>query len=112
MHCRRVNPTKNQGCSFAGAKSAKKCFNLGKEAYEKAIKLLEEKHLIKFRNELKTGVLDTIAIEVLTFPSYTRNEFVGVFTPDETREDEHRRRYKGIRFIQIPSILIDNGYLN
>lgn len=111
LHCRRVNPTKNQGCSFAGAKSAKKCFNLDKEAYEKAMKLLEEKHLIKFRNELKTGVLDTIAVEVLTFPKYIPSILGEVFTLDATRQDEHRRRYKGIRFIQIPSILIDNGYL-
>jgi hypothetical protein len=109
LHCRRANPQKNLGCSLSGARNAYKLLGLDKETWQLANKELEEKFLIKKRPEVGTGFLKTIAIEVLAFPLYDRA--INKFNLDKTKEHNHRTYKTPGQYINVPSIIIDKGYL-
>ena len=110
LHCRRLNPTKNQSCSMSGASSAKKDLGLNKEAHEKALKELKAKHLISMRPGVGTGFLKTIAVEVMAFPNYDKK--TNKFSLDDAKPHNHRTYDKSKnQYINIPSIIVDKGYL-
>jgi len=115
QHCRATNPKgKFMGCSAVGKKNTAK-INLGLDPrhIEKAENLLIEKHLIRKRNDVKTGILKTIPVEVLAFPEYTppeKGKSTGFFNPNTETENQHRK-YKDGGYINLPSTLIDAGAL-
>jgi len=109
LHCRAVNPINMfMGCSVAGFTRAREVFNLSKTAYQKALDMLIAKNLLEIRPDIKTGIYRE-AVEVLNFPIY--NLEGNTFNIDQNKEDNHRRRYKGTKYINIPSMIIDKGYL-
>ena len=109
LNCRAVNPiNKFMGCSVAGFTRAREVFNLSKTAYQKALDMLITKNLLEIRPDIKTGIYRE-AVEVLNFPIY--NLEGNTFNIDQNKEDNHRRRYKGTKYINIPSKIIDKGYL-
>ena len=109
LHCRAVNPiNKFMGCSVAGFTRAREVFNLSKTAYQKALDMLITKNLLEIRPDIKTGIYRE-AVEVLNFPIY--NLEGNTFNIDQNKEDNHRRRYKVTKYINIPSKIIDKGYL-
>jgi hypothetical protein len=109
LNCRAVNPiNKFMGCSVAGFTRAREVFNLSKTAYQKALDMLITKKLLEIRPDIKTGIYRE-AIEVLNFPIY--NLEGNTFNIDQNKEDNHRRRYKVTKYINIPSKIIDKGYL-
>jgi hypothetical protein len=109
LNCRAVNPiNKFIGCSVAGFTRAREVFNLSKTAYQKALDMLITKKLLEIRPDIKTGIYRE-AVEVLNFPIY--NIEGNTFNIDQNKEDNHRRRYKGTIYINIPSKIIDKGYL-
>jgi len=109
LNCRAVNPiNKFMGCSVAGFTRAREVFNLSKTAYQKALDMLITKKLLETRPDIKTGIYRE-AVEVLNFPIY--NIEGNTFNIDQNKEDNHRRRYKGTKYINIPSKIIDKGYL-
>jgi len=109
LHCRAVNPNnKFMGCSVAKFTRAREVFNLPKTAYQKALDMLITKNLLEIRPDIKTGIYRE-AVEVLNFPIY--NLEGNTFNIDQNKEDNHRRRYKGTKYINIPSKIIDKGYL-
>lgn len=109
LHCRAVNPkNKYLGCSVAGFTRAREVFNLSKTAYQKAIDMLVNKNLLEIRPDVKTGIYGE-AVEVLNFPIY--NLKGNAFNIDQNKKDNHRRRYKGTKYINIPSKIIDKGYV-
>ena len=109
LHCRRINPKIKKSFSFSGATDAYKLLGLDKEAWKLANKELEEKFLIKKRPEEGTGFLKTIAIEVLAFPLYDRT--INKFSLDKSKEHNHRTYKTPEQYINVPSIIIDKGYL-
>jgi hypothetical protein len=109
LHCRAVNPiNKFMGCSVAGFTRAREVFNLSRTAYQKALDMLIIKNLLEIRPDIKTGIYRE-AVEVLNFPIY--NLEGNTFNIDQNKEDNHRRRYKVTKYINIPSKIIDKGYL-
>ena len=109
LNCRAVNPiNKFMGCSVAGFTRAREVFNLSKTAYQKALDMLITKNLLEIRPDIKTGIYRE-AVEVLNFPIYNLED--NTFNIDQNKEDNHRRRYKGTIYINIPSKIIDKGYL-
>ena len=109
LHCRAVNPiNKFMGCSVAGFTRAREVFNLSRTAYQKALDMLITKNLLEIRPDIKTGIYRE-AVEVLNFPIY--NLEGNTFNIDQNKEDNHRRRYKVTKYINIPSKIIDKGYL-
>ena len=96
------------GCSVAGFTRAREVFNLSKIAYLKALDMLTTKNLLEIRPDIKTGIYGE-AVEVLNFPIY--NLEGNTFNTDQNKEDNHRRRYKGTKYINVPSKIIDKGYL-
>jgi hypothetical protein len=109
LHCRTINPNnKFMGCSVAKFTRAREVFNLSKETYQKALDMLIAKNLLEIRPDIKTGIYRE-AVEVLNFPIYNLED--NTFKIDESKEDNHRRRYKGTKYINVPSIIIDKGYL-
>lgn len=114
QHCRAINPKQNLGCSFVGKKNTAK-INLGLDPkiIDKAEKTLIEKHFLRYRPDVKTGILKTTAVEVLAFPEYRPpedNKSTGTFNPNPNNEHQHRK-YKNSSFINIPSAYIDQGLL-
>jgi len=108
LHCRRLNPEKNLGCSMAGANDARKCLGLGRDAHRKALEELEYKYLVTQRPDVKTGYLKTTAIEVLAFPKYDKK--TRQFLKDATRVHNHRT-YKDVQYINIPAPIVDKECL-
>jgi hypothetical protein len=109
LHCRRINPRKNLGCSMAGATDAKKYAGIpDKAVYNAAIKELCSKHLIEMRHDIKTGYLKATAIEILTFPVYDAKN--RRFKPVTGLEHNHRTYSPG-QYIRIPSAIVDDGML-
>ncbi len=109
LHCRRINPRKNLGCSMAGATDAKKYAGIpDKSVYDRAIQELNSKHLIELRQDVKTGYLKATAIEILTFPVYDakNRRFKQV-----TGLEHNHRTYSPGQYIRIPSAIVDSGML-
>jgi hypothetical protein len=109
MHCRRLNQKKNLGCSLAGANDAKQCAGIpDKKLYQKAVQELEEKFLIAQRPDVKTGYLKAVPVEILNFPLYdAKNKR---FRRDPAESHAHRT-YKHGQYMNIPSIIVDEGFL-
>ncbi|GAG60289.1 unnamed protein product, partial [marine sediment metagenome] len=106
---RAVNPiNKFIGCSVAGFTRTREVFNLSETAYQKALDMLITKNLLDIRLDIKTGIYRE-AVEVLNFPIYNLKN--NTFNIDQNKKDNHRRRYKGTKYINVPSKIIDKGYL-
>lgn len=108
-HCRAINPKgKTLNCSVVGVNALSQNLKLDKKIIETATKSLIEKHFIKERPDVKTGMYKTTAIEVLPYPKYTppiKNKAKGSFSPYKKKKMENS-------FIQIPSVLIDQGIIS
>ena len=99
LHCRRTNESSKSGSgvSKAGLKSFYQIYKIKSEkAYNKAMESLTNKGILRYRPEVSTGYFKAPAVEVLPFPRYEGGEWI----PD-----------KAGNIIQIPSEIIDGGYL-
>lgn len=109
LHCLRANTKKNLGCSLAGANDAKKYAGIpDKLVYEKALKELQDKHFIKLRDDVKTGYLKAMPVEILTFPTYDAKN--RQFKKVKGLEHDHRTYHPG-QYLNIPTELINIGML-
>lgn len=107
--CRRDNPKRNLGCSFSGAHDFQKLAGIPKNLYDKTIQELINKHLIAIRPEVKAGYFKSVPLEVLSFPDYDAQK--RTFKKHKKSESTHRKYGEGTQYINLPSLLLDNGFL-
>ncbi|MDD5658956.1 MAG: hypothetical protein PHR39_02960 [Actinomycetota bacterium] len=109
LYCRSVNPRKNMGCSFLGYNGCSDYLK-NKEAFLMAKTELMQKKLIQERPDVKTGILKTLAVEVLNFPLFGKED--NDFKMNNCYGHNHRTYRKDIKqYINISSEIINRGYL-